>query len=50
MDRPSFLFFVRAFLPERLFEGRLGWAPEVGRQVLTKTLAVPAFTVQNGRE
>ena len=37
MDRPSFLFFVRAVLPERPPEASLGGAPEVGGQVLTKT-------------
>src|ERR1039458_6785246 len=41
MDRPSFLFFVRAVLPERPPEASLGGAPEVGGQMLTKTSCGP---------
>ena len=41
MDRPSFLLFVRAVLPERAPEAPSGRAPEVGGQVLTKTSCSP---------
>jgi len=37
MDRPSFLFFVRAVLPERARRSPVWAAPEVGGQVLTRT-------------
>jgi hypothetical protein len=48
MDRPAFLLFVRAVLPERVPKPRLagqrGWVVRSHK----KSLAVPAFTVQNG--
>jgi hypothetical protein len=49
MDRSSFPFFVGAVLTRESPKAPSGRAPEVGGQVLTKPLALPAFTVQNGR-
>jgi len=50
MDRPSFLLFVRAVLPESPPpEARLGGLPRLVVRCSQKPLAVPAFTVQNGR-
>ena len=48
MDRPSFLFFVRAVLPDRVPKPRLDGLSRLGGQVSQRPLAVPAFTVQNG--
>lgn len=48
MDRPSFLFLVRAVLPEGVLKPRLDGIARLGGQVSQRPLAVPAFTVQNG--
>jgi hypothetical protein len=48
MDRPSFLLFVRAVLPEIVPDPHLGGPCEVGGQPHKEPLAALAFTVQNG--
>jgi hypothetical protein len=48
MDRPSFLLFVRAVLPEIEPDPRLGGPCEVGGQPHKEPLAALSFTVQNG--
>ena len=42
-------FFVGAVLPERASEARPGGLPRLVVKLSQKPLAVPAFTVQNGR-
>ena len=49
MDRPHFFFFVEAVLPESPRKRGAGRARDIGGRVAQKALAVPAFTVQNGR-
>ena len=49
MDKPSFLLFVRADLPDGPPKPWPGRAPEVDGEGSPKPLAVRAFTVQNGR-
>lgn len=41
VDRPFFLLFVRAVLPEKAPEAQTGRSPEVGGQVLTRTSCSP---------
>src|SRR5262249_51518590 len=45
MDRPSFLFFVRAFLRERVIEALAGRFLKLVVRLSQKPLAVAAFTV-----
>ena len=49
MDRPSFLFFVRAVLLEGALETPSGVASRFWRSGLQKPLAVPVLIVQNSR-
>jgi hypothetical protein len=49
MDRSSFLLFVRAVLPERVTNPRLGGSARLIVRSRKKPVAVLTFTVQNGR-
>jgi hypothetical protein len=49
MDWPSFLLFVRTVLPGRAPKLRLDWLQRLVVRSYEKPVAVPAFTVQNGR-
>jgi hypothetical protein len=49
MDRPSFLLFVRAVLPESAIEALAGRLPTLLVRFSQKLLDVAAFIVQNDR-